>query len=119
MNDRILSSEQAFEKSNNGSLILVDIRRKDEWQATGIAQGAIALTMDDAEFMKTIDTLTHHDKNKPIAIICAAGGRSARVCQALHAQGYNFVFDVSEGMNGGPYGEGWLHKKLPIVACAS
>lgn len=119
MNDRVLSCEQAFEKVKNGSLILIDIRRVDEWQTTGIAQGAVALTMDDADFMKTLTTVTHDNKNQPIAIICAAGGRSARVCQALHSQGYNFIFDVSEGMNGGQYGIGWIQKNLPITPYAA
>ncbi len=116
MNDRILSSEHALEKTKNGSLILLDIRRVDEWQTTGIPQGAVALTMDNPLFMQTLEDLTNHDKNKPIAIICAAGGRSARVCQALQSQGYNFIFDVAEGVNGGQNGIGWLNKNLPTVA---
>jgi rhodanese-related sulfurtransferase len=114
MNDRILSSEQALEKTNNASLILLDIRRVDEWQATGIPQGAVGLTMDNPLFIQTLEELTNHDKNKPIAI-CAAGGRSARVCQALQSQGYNFIFDVAEGVNGGQNGIGWLNKNLPMI----
>ena len=31
------------------------------------------------------------------------------------AKGYNFIFDVSEGMNGGAFGDGWLSKNLPVV----
>jgi rhodanese-related sulfurtransferase len=78
--------------------------------------GAVALTMDNPDFMQTLETLTNLDKNKPIAIICAAGGRSVRVCQALQSEGYNFVFDVAEGVNGGQYGIGWVQKNLPLVA---
>ncbi|MFT6071688.1 MAG: rhodanese-related sulfurtransferase [Alphaproteobacteria bacterium] len=116
MKDRTLTSEQAFEKAQNNTLLLIDIRRIDEWQATGIGKGAVALTMDDADFLKKLQDLTANDTTKPIGIICAAGGRSARVCQALHDQGYDFVFDVAEGMNGGPQGDGWIHKNIPIVA---
>ena len=115
MKDRILSSEQALGKINDGSLILLDIRRIDEWKTTGIGKGAVPLTMDDQNFMQTLKTLTNNDTNKGIGIICAAGGRSARICQALSEQGYDFVYDISEGMSGGPYGVGWLHKNLPIV----
>ena len=116
MKDRILSSEQAFEKSNDKSLILIDIRRTDEWQKTGIPQTAIALTMDNPDFMQTLENLTNNDKNKPLAIICAAGGRSARMCQILQSEGYNFIFDVAEGVSGGQFGIGWIQKNLPVVA---
>jgi rhodanese-related sulfurtransferase len=115
MKDRVLSSEQAFEKLNSGSLILLDIRRPDEWQKTGVAKGAITLTMDNPLFLSILENVTGNDKNKSVGIICAAGGRSARVCQALQSQGYNFIFDVSEGMNGGAFGDGWLSKNLPVV----
>jgi rhodanese-related sulfurtransferase len=115
MKDRILSCEQAFEKSSNESLILIDIRRIDEWQKTGVPKGAVALTMDNPEFMTILQDITGNDKNKPIGIICAAGGRSARMCQLLNNQGYNFVFDIAEGVNGGQYGIGWLAKQLPLV----
>lgn len=115
MSDRIITAKQAFEKASDGSLILIDIRRLDEWQKTGIGQGANALNMDDPEFLDKLNTLTAGNKDKAVGIICAAGGRSARVCQALDAQGYNFVYDVSEGMNGGPNGDGWVYQQLPTI----
>ena len=116
MKDRILSCEQALEKASNQSLVFIDIRRVDEWQATGVPKGAYPVTMDNPEFLTILSRLTKNNFNQPIGIICAAGGRSARICQALTTQGYNFVFDISEGVNGGPYGAGWLEKKLEIVS---
>lgn len=116
MKDRILSCEQALEKATDGSMIFIDIRRIDEWQTTGIPKGAVALTMDNPDFITRLQDLTHNDTDKPIGIICAAGGRSARMCQILQTQGYNVVFDISEGVNGGPHGKGWLEKQLPLVA---
>lgn len=115
MNDRILTAEQAFHKVRNNTLLLLDIRRVDEWEKTGVAQGAVALTMDDDAFIEKLEKLTDNNKDRPVAVMCAAGGRSARVCQELHRQGYNFVYDVSEGMNGGPNGDGWLYKNMPTI----
>jgi rhodanese-related sulfurtransferase len=116
MNDQVLSCEQALEKANNQSLIFIDIRRIDEWQTTGVPQGAYPVTMDNPEFLTIIKKLSNNDYDAPIGIICAAGGRSARICQVLQMYGYNFIFDIAEGVNGGPHGVGWLEKKLPVVA---
>lgn len=114
MNDRILSAEQAYEKIKEKTLIMLDIRRPHEWQQTGIAEGAIPLSMEDSDFLNKLEEIIGLDKPKPIAIICAAGGRSARVAQSLYGSGYDDVFDVSEGMSGGPNGLGWIYKKLPL-----
>ena len=116
MNDRILTSEQAFEKLNTKNIIVVDVRRPDEWQKTGVGVGVQPICMADDDFLSRLAQLTDNDKNKPIAVICAAGGRSARVAQALSQEGYNFVYDISEGMNGGQYGKGWVAKGIPTVS---
>jgi len=115
MSDCTLTAQQAFDKAQDQSLLLLDIRRPDEWKKTGIGQGATALEMDDPEFLTKLHDLTNGNKQSPIGIVCAAGGRSARVCQALRSEGYDAVFDVSEGMNGGPHGAGWVAKNLPTT----
>ena len=58
--------------------------------------------MSDSNFIGKLEELTSN-KDHPVAVICAAGGRYARVAQALHQEGYNFVYDVAEGMVGGPF----------------
>lgn len=113
--DCILTSEIALEKTSNGDMILVDIRTLAEWQETGLPETAYAITMGDDDFMGKVNHLTENNLNKPVAIICAAGGRSARVCSALRSYGYNFIYDVAEGMMGGQHGKGWLAKGLQTV----
>lgn len=117
-NDRILTATRAYEMASQGKVILVDVRTVDEWKQTGIGEKAHAICMSDTDFLGKIQKLTENNKDQPIAVICAAGGRSARVVQALLSQGYNFVYDVSEGMVGGPYGAGWINQNLPLTAVA-
>ena len=111
--DRTLTAEQAQKMSCEGEITLIDVRNEDEWKSTGVAENAKTICMSDNDFLGKITEITNKNKDAPLAIICAAGGRSARVCQALHEAGYNFVYDVAEGMVGGPFGSGWLNKKLP------
>lgn len=114
-NDRILSSEIALEKANQNDIILIDVRRPDEWNSTGIPQKSYPICMSDEDFLGKVAQITGYNQDTPIAIICAAGGRSARVVNALCEQGYNFVYDVSEGMMGGANGAGWINKGLPVT----
>ena len=114
--DRTLTSEQALEIGQSGKIILIDVRREDEWVSTGLAPNAHAISMSDSNFIGKLEELTSNNKDHPVAVICAAEGRSARVAQALHQEGYNFVYDVAEGMVGGPFGSGWVNKNLPTIA---
>ena len=81
--DQILTPEQAHEKSKNKEIILIDIRQPKEWQETGVSPYAHTIEMNDSDFLGKVKTLTNSNKDIPLAIICAAGGRSARVCEAL------------------------------------
>ena len=52
---------------------------------------------------------------KPIALICATGGRSGQLLRALKRAGYTGYIDVSEGMLGSPLGAGWIARGLAVV----
>ena len=107
LENHIITSEQALQMSEAGDVLLIDIRREDEWLTTGLAPFAKAITMSDPKFIEKIEGLTAQNKDKPIALICAAGGRSAHMRAALINIGYNSIYDVSEGMSG------WVSKALP------
>jgi rhodanese-related sulfurtransferase len=85
----------AYEKliAATPNLQLVDIRTQQE-----IAKGKIpnAQTLDyyDPNFKSIIAKL---DKTKPIAVYCAAGGRSGGAAQVLNELGFTQVFDLSGG----------------------
>lgn len=61
---------------------LLDVREDDEWQR-GHAPGAQHIPMGDVP--ARIDEI---DIDKPLYVICHAGGRSMRVAQYLQRNGY-------------------------------
>ena len=52
---------------------------------------------------------------KLVGLICATGGRSASLIQALRQAGYSGYADISEGMLGSGEGPGWIASNLPTV----
>ncbi len=111
-----ISAPEALTRVQAGRLILVDIRRPDEWQATGVAQGAHPVDMRDEDFIAELDALTGGDRSKPIAMICAKGVRSRWMAARLRVSGYENVVDVREGMLGSSAGAGWVARGLPVAS---
>jgi rhodanese-related sulfurtransferase len=68
---------------------LVDVREEDEF-AAGRVPGAVNLPLS------RIGDLLDQLPDEPFDVICQAGGRSARVVQALEARGYD-VTNVEGG----------------------
>lgn len=110
-----ITAETAHQQAIAGDIVLLDIRRPDEWQNTGIGEGALPLDMRRADFIEALDQITSGDRSKPIAVICARGVRSARLTRTLTDAGYTNLIDVPEGMLGSASGAGWLAKGLPVV----
>ena len=113
---QIINPQQAFEQTKNNQIILVDIRRPDEWKNTGIPKGAMPIDMRDKNFVAKIKKL-YQTHNKPIALICAHGVRSKRLAKKIKEININ-VIDVPEGMLGSNHGPGWIKRKLPIKQLA-
>ena len=80
--------------------MLVDVREPDEW-ALGHAPGAIHVPLSAFD-----PSLIPSDR--PVAVICKMGGRSARATAALDQQGYDVV-NVVGGMLE------WQAQGLPVV----
>ncbi|WP_240790357.1 rhodanese-like domain-containing protein [Rhodobacter sp. SY28-1] len=110
-----LDAETAFQRAQAGNLLLIDIRQPDEWADTGSPEGAQRLDLRSPDFLDRLSELAEGDTDRPIALICATGGRSARTARALTAAGFTNVLDVSEGMLGSSAGPGWLARGLPTV----
>ncbi|WP_020558218.1 rhodanese-like domain-containing protein [Thiofilum flexile] len=94
-------------------ITLVDIRRPDEWQQTGIINGSKLLTLFDAKgnidptFPSKIAQLA--PTNKPVAIICRTGNRTQIGAQMLSQAGYSQVYNVQRGI------ASWMAEKRPVV----
>ncbi|MFC6587110.1 rhodanese-like domain-containing protein [Sulfitobacter pacificus] len=98
-----------------GEILLVDIRRPDEWARSGIAQGAVPIDMRRPDFIDALLVQTAGRRDLPVALICARGVRSARMSAQLAAAGFTQILDVPEGMLGSGAGPGWVKRGLPLA----
>ncbi len=110
----IMTALEAQREVKNKTAVLVDVRHPMEWKETGIAEGAVPISMHEGGFLAKLDKAIGGDKSKKIALICATGSRSAYIQKELLKRGYGNVVSVAEGMVGGPNGKGWIPRGLPI-----
>ena len=120
--EKRMSAIEAYNGVVNGSLTLIDIRSPGEWEKSGIPKGAVPITMHNPRgkeaFKKAVLAAVNGDKERPIALICAVGGRSHWAQGYLKKNGFTQVVDVSEGMFGrGKTMPGWLTRNLPVEPC--
>ena len=113
--ESIIDAKAAFKKANSGELLLLDIRSPQEWKETGTGSGAKKVSMHQPGFLAKLKAMTGNDKSKPVALICATGGRSNWLQGELVKRGYTNIINVSEGMLGSSTGPGWLKRGLPVV----
>jgi len=110
-----LDPAQVLDAVRDGDVVLVDIRRPDEWDETGIPEGAHPIDMRGDAFVDDLLRLTGGARDIPVALICARGVRSDRMSARLAEAGFTRVVDVPEGMLGSAAGPGWLGRGLPVA----
>ena len=112
----IWSVKDAHDSLINDLIRLVDIRSREEWADTGVAQGAWPISLHEDRFPERLFAARKVADGRPVAMICATGGRSGYVLRSLREAGYSGFIDVSEGMLGSPRGPGWIAEGLPTVS---
>lgn len=119
--DGSLAPEDALALAANGELIIIDVRSPREWRATGVPEGARKVTIHHPGgmegFLAEVLEAVTGDKDRPIAFICAAGGRSSAAQQLAREAGFSAVADIDEGMLGSGAGPGWIARGLPTEPC--
>lgn len=110
----VLSAQAARKAALAGEVTLVDIRRPDEWAVTGVPDVAHAMDMTQPGFAKRLVELYQAHPDRPMALICATGGRSTYVATALEQRGMTRIVNVREGMLGSQDGPGWVAHNLPV-----
>lgn len=110
-----LSPPEALAAVRAGDVTLIDIRRPDEWAATGVPEGAHPIDMRRDDFLDALRAVTGGATDAPVALICARGVRSDRMSARLAAAGFARIVDVPEGMLGSDAGPGWLARGLPVT----
>lgn len=111
---QVMSPPEALAAATAGDILLVDIRRPDEWSSTGIPQTAVGIDMRRNDFLEVV-LAARATPDQPIAVICMRGVRSARVTRMFEAAGITSIIDVPEGMLGSRAGPGWLKRGLKVV----
>jgi rhodanese-related sulfurtransferase len=91
-----------------------DIRRPDEWRATGVVEGSHMLTYVDKsgrpnpQFQPRFTAEV--GKNDPVILICRTGNRTDKLARELmEKHGYTRVYNVRDGITG------WIGEKNPVV----
>lgn len=72
---------------------LLDVRTPQEWEAGKITSSNF-INVNDATFKQQIEKL---DKNKPIFVYCAAGGRSSKAAPILQQAGFKYIYNLTGG----------------------
>lgn len=111
----VITAPEAAQKVASGEMILLDIRTPQEWEETGIAEGAWPVSMHTPDFATNLQSILSRFAPEKIGLICATGGRSNHVASILEKNGIVGVADVSEGMFGNGEDAGWISRGLPVV----
>lgn len=93
---------------------IIDVRRQDEWEQTGLVPGSHAITFFDEkgrydvrQWLDQVSRITSPDK--PVVLICAHGVRSSKIAELLDKRlGYADVHNVTEGI------VSWIKSNNPV-----
>jgi rhodanese-related sulfurtransferase len=91
-----VSMAEAQDLLTKGALLL-DIRDAPEVEKTGLAQGAHHVSRGMLEFRADPESPFHDktfDKQRPVVLYCASGGRAALAGKLLIDMGYERVFNL-------------------------
>ena len=109
------TAEELLKARANG-VVLIDIRREEEWQETGIIEGAATVTAFTAsgrvhpEFLDKFRELVP-TPDTPVMLYCRTGNRTSNLGNALIDQlGFYDISHLSAGISG------WLADGLETVA---
>ena len=91
-----------------------DVRRPEEWRATGVVEGSHTLTYVDKSGRPNPEFLPRFTaevgKDAPVVLICRTGNRTDKLARELMEQhGYTRVYNVRDGITG------WIGEKNPVV----
>ena len=90
-----------------------DVRRDDEWRATGVVEGSHTLTYVDKSGRPNPEFLPRFTaevgKNDPVILICRTGNRTDKLARELAEMGYTRVYNVRNGITG------WIGENQAVV----
>lgn len=92
-----IAPQEAVQRHARGDLTVIDVRDISELRATGTAAGGLhvpLMRLAMAADPRHPDHLPELDPARPVALFCAAGGRSHAGCELLTKLGYGEVYNL-------------------------
>jgi rhodanese-related sulfurtransferase len=92
-----LSPAELQDMMQRGAVLVVDVRDQPELASGGKIKGAVNVSRGMLEFRADPEIPSHHpafQKDKPVALYCASGGRSALAGKTLKELGYKTVYNA-------------------------
>lgn len=97
-------------------VVLIDVRRPEEWAQTGVAEGAWPLDMTSKDFVDNLMQARDLAEGRPVALICRTANRTGFLMRQIRQAGLTGFVDTKGGMAGkAPY-KGWIDSDLPRVS---
>lgn len=87
-----------------GGITVLDVRTQAEWDQ-GRLKAAVMIDVMDKLFKQKVAKL---DKQKPVVVYCAVGGRSAYAADDMVKLGFTKVYNMDGGI------KGWINAGFPI-----
>lgn len=104
MNNLVDLQPKSVEKMINDNIVMIDVRRVDEWSRTGVIKNAHLITFFDEfgnydieDWMKKFEALVT-SKNQTFVLICAHANRTRTIGNFLIEQGYKNTAHLFGGM---------------------
>jgi rhodanese-related sulfurtransferase len=110
-----VSAAEAKQMIDAGDAVVVDVRDSAEVEKSGKVPGALNISRGMIEFKADADTPYHEpklQKDKPVILYCASGGRSALAGKTLKDFGYEKVFNLGAFKD-------WAEAGLPVEPAKS
>lgn len=111
-----MTSDVAREKALAGEIVVIDIRRPEEWAETGVPDVALLADMTQRDFLNKINAIRLQNPDVLLAFTCRTGNRSGYLTGELEKLGMSGLIDVVGGMSGSRVDPGWAKRNLPIRA---
>lgn len=107
--ERLSSKEFRKKLNNTEQALLLDIRTTEEI-AKGYLKGAVFMDFYDSSFKEQVGAI---DRNQPVFVYCAIGGRSWDAAKIMHDMGFKKVYDLKGGIIV------WKIKNYPFIKLKS
>jgi len=95
INSSQINADQLKELQEKG-VVIVDIRTNKEYQAGHIPDVELNIDYFKSDFLEQMKAL---NKEEPIVVHCARGGRSGKAVKLLRKEGFLEIYDYVGGFN--------------------